>query len=295
MDLHYKQEVTVGVLVAAGVGLFLAGTFWLKGTRFASGEPDVRVAFADAGTLKRGSAVRVSGVNLGSVDKIEFESVGRVIVTLKVKPVVAPKIDAAATLASVGLVAEAVIDYHPGTSSQPLPEGTVIQGTVARGLTEIGTELSGQAKEVMTGLNEVANKRLADNLNKTLEALQRFVGAYSDPRRAPMSEVTNTMVSLQRLSARLDSSLARADLGTTLRKSDTLITTLTTTTASFTTTAARLDSLLLRINRGDGSLGKLMTDSLLYGDVRRVTQALEKLIDELRKNPGKITIQIKAF
>ncbi len=295
MDLHYKQEVTVGLLVAAGIGLFLAGTMWLKGTRFSSGEPEVKVAFADVGTLKRGSAVRVSGVNLGSVDRIEFEDVGKVVVTLRVSPKVKPKIDAMAKLTTVGLVADAVINFHPGTSSEPLPEGRIIQGSVDQGLMELGAELGGQAKQVLGGVNDIANKRLADNLNATLESFQRLSATYANTRTGPIAELTATMQSLQRLSTRLDSAIGQASLATTLRKSDTLMTTLTGSTESFTVTAARLDTLLQRVNRGDGTIGKLMTDSLLYQDVRRVTQALEKLIDELRKHPGKITIQIKAF
>src|ERR1051326_3101451 len=60
MDLHYKQEVTVGALVLVGVALFVAGTMWLGG-RGLSPAPVVRIAFPDAGTLKRGSPVKVSG------------------------------------------------------------------------------------------------------------------------------------------------------------------------------------------------------------------------------------------
>jgi phospholipid/cholesterol/gamma-HCH transport system substrate-binding protein len=295
MDLHYKQEVTVGVLVLAGIGLFLGGTMWLQGRRFSQGDREVTIAFPDVGTLKRGSAVRVSGVNLGGVEDIEFESVGKVLVRVSLSPKVTPKIDATAKLATVGLVGDAVVVFHPGTSTEPLPPGQIIQGMVDQGLMEIGAELSGKAKETLTGLNEIANKRLADNLNATLEALQRFVDVYSNPARGPVKELTVSMQALQRLSDRLDSTLARAELEGTLRKSDTLMTTLSTTSASFTTTAARFDSLLQKINRGDGSLGKLVNDTLLYQDIRRVAQAVEKLVDELRKHPGKITIQIKAF
>ncbi|MHB1328399.1 MAG: MlaD family protein, partial [Gemmatimonadales bacterium] len=76
MDLHRKQEVTVGVLVLGGIALFLAGTMWLQGKSFGRGQSAIQVSFADAGTLKRGSAVRVSGVNLGSVEEIDFRGVG---------------------------------------------------------------------------------------------------------------------------------------------------------------------------------------------------------------------------
>jgi phospholipid/cholesterol/gamma-HCH transport system substrate-binding protein len=253
------------------------------------------VAFDDVGTLKRGSVVRVSGVNMGGVEEIEFQGVGKVVVRLSVNNQVTPRIDATARLATIGLVADAVIVFDPGTSPEPLPAGRIIQGTVDQGFTDLGMELGDQAKATLSGVNEIANKRLADNLNATLEAMQRFIAVYANTRSGPAAEMTATMNSLQRLTARLDSSLAEANLAATLRRSDTLLVNAAATSAAFTTTTARLDTILQRLNGGEGTIGKLMSDSLLYGDVRRVTQALEKLIDELRRNPGKITIQIKPF
>lgn len=295
MDLHYKQEVTVGALVLGGIGLFIAGTFWLKGNRLGGGGNEMRVAFADVGTLKKGSAVRVSGVKLGSVSEITYQDVGKVVVTLDLEPVITPKIDATARLATVGLVADAVVVLHPGSSSEPLPPDRVVQGVIDQGLMELGTELGGQAKEALTGINAIANKTLADNLNATLGAMQRFMAVYSDTRRGPAAELLATMNQLQQLSAHLDTTLARADLPSTLRRSDTLVSNLSGTTAEFTTTAARLDSLIQRFNRGDGTLGKLVNDSLLYTDLRRLVGSFQELADEIRKHPGKITIQVKAF
>ncbi len=295
MDLHYKQEVTVGVLVIVGVGLFLGGTMWLKGTSFKRGQIEARVAFPDVGTLKRGSAVRVSGVLMGGVERITFESVGRVVVTLSLNPQVAPRIDASAKLTTVGLVADAIISFHPGTSTEPLPADRIIQGVIDQGLMELGTELGDKAKEALTGVTEIANKKLADNLNATLTAMQRMMAVFSNTGQGPVGEMTKTMQQLQALSARMDSTLTGANLASTLRKSDTLVTTLTSTSAEFTTTSARLDSLLQRVNRGDGSLGKLVTDTLLYSDLRKMVGSFRELADELKRHPGKITIQIKAF
>ena len=31
MDLHYRQEITVGTLVLTGVAAFVLGTMWLSG------------------------------------------------------------------------------------------------------------------------------------------------------------------------------------------------------------------------------------------------------------------------
>ena len=295
MDLHHKQEVTVGLLVLGGIGLFMAGTMWLKGRSFSSSGNQLRVAFADVGTLKRGSAVRVSGVNLGSVERIDFEGVGKVVVTLSLKPIVEPKIDASAKLGSAGLMGDALVIFHPGNASQPLPAGTTIQGVVDRGLMDVGTELGDKAKEAMTGFNEIANKKLADNLNATLSAMQRMMGVYTNTKTGPVGELTATMRQLQTLTTHLDSTMAAAKLPATLRKSDTLMTTLSSTSREFAVTAARFDSLLQKINRGQGSLGKFVTDTALYAETTKLATAVKELVNELKKHPGKITIQVKVF
>lgn len=294
MDLHYKQEVTVGVLVLTGLALFLAGTMWLRGGTF-SRAPQYEIVFPDAGTLKRGSPVRVSGVELGSVERIEFVDVGRVVVGVKLQPRIVPRIDATARLASVGLVGDQVIVLHPGTAAEPLPPGRPIQGSLDRGFTEIGTDLGNQAKELMTGAQEFANREMADELKRTLGAVQRTLDLYADRTRGPTAELTRTMRSLDSLTRRLDSTVAAADLASAVRRGDTLLANLSRTSAEFATTAARVDSLLQRVNRGEGTMGKLMTDSLLYADLRRLSRSAQELMDELRKHPGKITLQVKVF
>ena len=53
--------------------------------------------------------------------------------------------------------------------------------------------------------------------------------------------------------------------------------------------------MLARINRGEGTLGRLANDTSLYNDARRTSQALTSLLEEIRRNPGKLTIQFKVF
>lgn len=294
MDLHHKQEVTVGALVLVAVALFLAGTMWLGGRSF-SNAPELQIVFPDAGLLKRGSPVRVSGVELGQVESIRFESVGKVLVGISLDEVVEPKIDASARLASVGLVGDAIIAFNPGTAAEPLPEGRVIQGVVDQGLTDLGTDLGAQAKSLMGSVGEFASPELAAELKATLKSVQRTLDLIADTRSGPTAEIVETMNRLQRLTDRLDSTVLVADLPVTLRRSDSLMGELRSTTAEFGVTAGRLDTVLQRLNSGEGTLGKLMTDSLLYSDVRRLLGSLQRLVDTLRARPGMLTIQVKVF
>ena len=108
MDLHYKQEITVGALVLSGVSSFVLGTMWLSGKESRSGKRVVNVQFDDVGNMKAGNPVKVSGVQLGKVEEIAFRSVRDVLVTLTLDPRIEPKTDATALLSSVGLVGDVV-------------------------------------------------------------------------------------------------------------------------------------------------------------------------------------------
>lgn len=295
MDLHYRREITVGTLVLTGVAAFVLGTMWLSGRESRTGRRMVEVEFADVGNMKRGNPVKVSGVQLGTVQEIAFRDVGNVRVTLNMDPRIQPKTDATARLGAVGLVGDVVILFDPGRTGNPLPPGAVLKGTTDRGLMDIGSDLSTEAKATMTSLREVANKELADDLRKTLQSFQRLAHNYSDPKSGPAGELTATMAELRKLTVRLDSVLASPDLGRVVAHADTAMARLGRLADQFTVTGARVDTLLIRINRGEGTLGKMVTDTTMYAQLRDLSASLKAFVDDLRKHPGKIPIQVKIF
>jgi phospholipid/cholesterol/gamma-HCH transport system substrate-binding protein len=294
MDLHYKQEATVGALVLVSVLLFIGGTMWLGGKRFST-NPTVAVQFADAGTLKRGSPVRVSGVQLGSVDDIEFQGYGKVLVHLHLDEEASPRRDAAAELATVGLVADAVINFNPGTAPEPLPDEAVIIGTVAPGFMDIGTKLGDQASTVLGGLTQLQFKEISEELRRTLTSFERLAQVYANTRSGPIADMTATMKGLQVVSSRIDSMLEAAQLDRTIRTADSMMVNLRTLSTSVQSTAAQLDSVLVRVNRGEGSAGRFLTDTLLYQNTQRLVKSLQEFVDELKKNPGKLGLTVRIF
>jgi phospholipid/cholesterol/gamma-HCH transport system substrate-binding protein len=295
MDLHYRREATVGALVVIGILVFVVGTMWLSGRSLDTRRDIVRVQFADVGNLKRGNPVKVSGVTLGNVQEIRFRDVGNVEVLLSLDPRIEPRADATATLTAVGLVGDVAINFDPGTSTDPLPTGQAIPGSTEQGLAALGTGLAGQAGDVMEGMKAVVNQRLADDLHQTLASFQRLANTFGNDRRGPTAELTATMVELRSLSRRMDSILAGGVVERALANADTLTVKLGTLTDQFSGTAVRLDSLLARVNRGEGTLGRFATDTTLFVELSALSASLKEFVDDLKKNPGKLSIQFKLF
>jgi phospholipid/cholesterol/gamma-HCH transport system substrate-binding protein len=294
MDLRYSREVTVGAIVTIAILVFIFGTMWLSG-RSVSSENVVRIHFPNVSGLKRASPVRVSGVNVGKVERIEFLDVGKVLVLASLPPKIRPRVDAQAKIVSVTLVGDYAVDFDPGRAPELLPPGKVILGSQDLGLTGRALELSDRADSILIGAQSIVNKETAAQLRATLTALEgtlraaeRTMRIYSDSTRGPTAELTRTMSAFRQLSTRLDSTLAHPALSRTLNRTDTL-------TGNLAAMTARFDSTLAAINRGQGTLGKFATDSGLYYDMRELSQSMKQLLDELKKHPGKVPVTIKLF
>lgn len=300
MDLRVR-EVTVGSIVIAAILVFIFGTMWLSGRRVSSGNT-VRIQFANVSGLKRASPLRISGVNVGKVESIVFQDVGKVLVTASIPPTITPKVDAKALIVSVTLVGDYAVDFDPGQSPQALPPGSVIRGSQEVGLSDRAGVLADRADSVLLGANRFVSEEMAERLDNTLvvlqgtlKATQQTMQVLSNTRTGPTAELMQTMASFRALSARLDSTLAHPALGRTLQRADTLTGNLAAMTSQLTATSGRLDTLLLRINEGQGTLGKFATDSGLYRDMRELSQSMKKLVDELAKHPGKVPVTVKLF
>ncbi len=298
MDLRYTREATVGAIVLVAIVVFVIGTMWLSGRSVGSANL-VRIQFDNVSGLKRASPLRISGVNVGKVEKIEFQDVGKVLVIASLPPRIRPRVDASAKIVSVTLVGDYAVDFDPGRSGELLPPGRVILGTQDLGLSGRAAVLAERVDSMLLGAQGFVNERTANQLRSTLTALegtlkaaQRTMQIYADTGRGPTAELTKTMSAFRQLSSRLDSTLASPAFS---RRTDSITANLAAMTSQFAATGARLDTLLAGMSRGQGTLGKFVTDSGLYYDIRELTQGMKKLLDELAKHPGKVPVTVKLF
>lgn len=301
MDLDYKREVTVGLIVILGAVAFILGTMWLTGKSFRSGNV-VTARFEDVTGLKVGSPVQIAGVQVGKVSGIDFGPGGTVDVHMNLDDEIKPSTDASALLKAIGLVGDMVIAFNPGRSGKPLPKDSVITGGFELGVMAKGGKLADRADSVLMGAQAIINQRTADQFYATLKQLQATLGAtqklmvaYGDPTKGPAGELTATAKQFRVLGARLDSTLANPAFTRTLQRSDTLTQHLTAMTKQFTATGEKLDSVLASVQRGEGSIGKFAKDTGFYNNTTRLMQSLDSLVRDLQKHPGKIGVTVKMF
>jgi len=301
MDLHYRREASVGLLVIVGLALFIFGTRWLEGKTLGGG-PKWAVTVTDATGLKVGSLITVGGVPAGKVTAIEYAGPAAVRIRFRTEPFVEMKEDAAAEVISIGLVGEYAVKLMPGMAERLLPEGRELRAINTPGLREQVMGLRGKADTLLDGANAIINQRTADELyatakqlRSTLEMTEKLMRTYGDVTRGPVAELTATMQEFRSLSRRLESTLADSALARTLQRADTLTGNVADMTAQFTATGVRLDSLLAGVQRGEGSLGRLTRDTTFHDATVKLMQSMDSLLQDLRRNPGKIGITVKLF
>lgn len=296
MDLTYKQEVGVGAIVLVGFAVFLAGMFYLTGRSFGAGGISVDVMFESVAGLKQGDPVLVSGVKKGRVARVALERVKSVRVTLELSKDVQPHIDASAAVAAMDLFGAKFIDYNPGAREEMLAGGRVITGSNQPDITDVAQGVANRANELMENAANIVSDRLGEDIHNTLLVTQRAMTTLANAPEGPfIKQTTRTLQATERVMQRVDSMLG-SGTGANL---DSISKNLATLTNHLTHTTAQLDTLLSRINRGQGTLGRMAADTAMYANLRDLSAALTTLLTDLKEHPDKYMkpglIRVKLF
>lgn len=298
MDMTYKQEMGVGAMVLAGLVLFVVGMFWFSGRSISHKGINTRVVFTNVAGLKEGDPVLISGVAVGRVSKVSLERVGKVMVTLEISgdPRVRPRTSASAVVISKDFFGAKMIDYSPGVETDSfLPSTSVITGTKAQELSDIASGVATNANELIGNAKSLVSTQLSEDIHNTLIATQRGMAALTAATNGPLvAQSTRALSELEHVMARFDTLLANANVQKTGMRVDTLTANLARLTSQLANSTASLDTLLGKISRGQGTLGKLATDTLMYGDIHKTLDALSALLNDLRERPGRY-LTVKVF
>jgi phospholipid/cholesterol/gamma-HCH transport system substrate-binding protein len=229
-----SREMKVGAFVLAGL-LGAGGIIFLIGDNRSLFDSKVpfRIQFDDVQGVKPGSTVRMGGVDIGTVSRVQYPAdpgQAQIEVELSVVKREASRIreGSKASIAAKGLLGDKMVAIVAGPPDRPpIPAGGEITSEPAQDFTQaLGKidQLAGSAQSVLANL-DVATGTLADDqvrgdvrrgvaaLSHILVSLDSGPGYAArlmhDPGEA--ERLSNTLANLERMSARLDRVLAGVD------------------------------------------------------------------------------------
>lgn len=287
MDLHYKQEVTVGLLVVVALAVMITGLAFLSGKSvFGRGTMTFGVHLPNVSGLVEGDPVQISGVRVGRVAGIQLRGVEDVVINLEVAQSVRPKVDAKVFVRPLDAFGAMFVDYFPGQSDEALAEGQMINGSRDLPLTELAGQMASEAGDVLNGAGAVLSPQTADELHATLEAAQRALNVVAQLGSGPLGHDAQLAVAnLASATSRLDSTLASPDLTSAVRQLDEIAENLNDMVVGLGDATRGLATVMAKIESDSGTLGRMVNDSTMYAEVVRLTTSLRMLLDDMRERP----------
>ncbi len=286
-----SREIRVGILVIAGVLAVVLLLLLLTEPAMLRGRYTVYTVAPSAGGLRKGDPVRMRGVNIGRVAGFELLP-DKVKIHLEIEDGYFVPSDSRTDLGTANLLGESTVEVIPGESPKQLKAKQEIPG--ASGETAISKfeDLAGEASQTMGRIQHLLDKKTISNIHSSVTELRSGLGEIN---RA----VASGRKGLAALTKQLRYSANNVERITSLPEWEQAAKQLETLTASMNQAAQKLvlssqsaESVLSRIEKGEGSLGKLTTDESLFLSARealtswnQAAQQISKLAADIRKEP----------
>ena len=287
-----SREVRVGVFVLVGIVAFLAILFTMTDVGTFRGRYYLRTEVANAGGIRRGDPVQMRGVNIGRV--IAFEMVPRgVSVRLEIYNEYPIPSDSHAELRSNGLLGGLTVDIVPGVSEEDLDDDAVIPGRSAPGMFDQAAGLGSRADTALARVNQILSTRTVGAVNSSAVEMQALLQELNTLATQQRSELATLSASLRRSAAGVEQVASGPELERSVQRIDSLTARMDQAAQRLSQTSASLQSVASRVERGEGTLGKLTTDEQLYTNMNTAVTNLNALITDIQQNPKKyINLQV---
>jgi phospholipid/cholesterol/gamma-HCH transport system substrate-binding protein len=285
----------------AWVGLFLIlGLVAVLGTLFAMTEPAmfrgryiISSKVTNAGGMRRGDPVQMRGVPIGRVLSLEITPQG-VTMRLEIEGQYRIPRDSHLEIKSGGLMQGMVADVVPGTATDYLHGGDELPGTSAAGLNDVFANLNDQAQEVLRRVQSLLSEDTISNVHDSAGEMTRLLRQLNVTVGEQRKQIGDLTASLKRSSEGLEKVTAGPELERSVKRIDEMTTRMNEVSVSLERTGKQVEALVARMDRGEGTLGKLSRDPALYDNLTQaahnINQAsinVNKLTEEIRRNPKK--------
>lgn len=270
--------VAVGAFVMACIVGLVITVLWLAGVQYAQEYEYYQTFFKGPVTgLGKGTTVRYNGIDVGRIASLAFDpnDPQSVVVTMQVQPNLNIREDSEASIETQGLTGGTYVEIDGGTANAPI---LVAKGNepypVIKAKPSTLMQLEESAPKLLAKLNEVG-----DRLNRLL----------SDENEKAIAQILTNLNETTGVIARRS-----GDIDATLKNASAAV-------ANLNKASGKLNPLLADADQDIKKFGSFATDADsfvngqaagevagLVADMRRLVGSLNKLADELNRQPTKL-------
>ena len=277
-----------GTIVLLGVLIFRAEKLEIGGKR---NQLERFTYFDQVAGLNVQSAVRIAGVKVGDVRTITLEN-GKARLVLGLSSKVPIYRDASVSLGSIGILGDKFVDLDPGHSAKgPFPEGVPLPskaGVSLENLMETLADVGKNVKGVTQALNEsIGGEQGRQKLDEIVDNIRVLTAEFRSMSQENHGAINRTMANAEALSADLRDRLPKlaqqfeavgknlnAILDENRPELKGVVGDVRKLAQSFQGTAENLKVLTDRVNKGDGTIGKLLNDETT---IKKINEAVDNV------------------
>ncbi|HEY0151713.1 MAG TPA: MlaD family protein [Longimicrobium sp.] len=300
-----RREVQVGIFVLVGILSVLFALFLLTDPGTFRGRYYVSTLVETAGGIRKGDPVQLRGVNVGRIRSFEIQDNG-VRVRMELEGEYPVPADSRVYLSSNGLLGGVVATILPGRSPQKLADGGILPSTDASGagasdIMATATAVGTRADTVLGRAQALLSQQTIGAVQTSAVELQGMLAELSALATEQRRELQGVSGSLRRSAAGVEGAATRPELARAIARTDSISLRMDAAARSFNAAGESMASIAGRIDRGEGTLGKLSRDESLYNNLNAAAANINQtatrygsLAEDIQANPKKY-INLRVF
>jgi phospholipid/cholesterol/gamma-HCH transport system substrate-binding protein len=279
LGIFFALALVVAVIILEMVG----AVDWFRRGYF------ITASFKTAQELKRGDFVKMAGVEVGRVEKIELDA-GRAKVTMKIqdKDEIKIRTDAKAVIKFTGLMGQNFVAIEGGTETAPAIQSGSLDTIEQPDLSVLMAKLEG----VASGVENLTKSFSTDNLSSLMGPLTDFVKQNS----APLTAVIGNMKVVSENIAQGRGSVGKLVMDEALYNAAfATVTNLQYATGDIKALTSQADGMITQVrglidyvNSGQGTLGKLYKEETLYHETTTAMTNLREILQKMNRGDGTV-------
>ncbi|MDG5766846.1 MlaD family protein [Balneolales bacterium ANBcel1] len=293
------NEIKIGLTIVVAMLIAVIGFRLMQDVPLFRPSLQLYTAFERVDGITPGSSIYMSGVKIGSVNRVSIAGPDSVEVVLNLSYAEGIPVGSRAIIMPSDLIGGKHIRIIHSGREEMIPDGGYIQGEYdygtlaqleefAEGIRPDVERSAGSLAEVLEQFEGLLKESGKDDLQQTLAALRSTSREVDELIRRRSSDLDRSLKSLSRFTANLDtlSSGRESDLERILENLETTSMELGTISRELGGVSSELNQMMQQINSGEGTLGRLIQDPSLYENLDSLSVNLKEATRILKEDPG---------